>query len=68
MPRDPLAMLALLAGIAAAIERELKRQFDVSRNEYDVLITLERGPLPQKSLCVHCSTVSRRRRSKYFFV
>ena len=46
-------MLAQLASIATPIERELKRQFDVSRNEYHVLIILERGPLPQKSLCVH---------------
>ena len=52
-PGDPLRVLAQLAGIAAAIEHELKRQFDMSRNEYDVLIILERGLLPQKSLCVH---------------
>ena len=53
MPRDPLATLALLAGIAAAIERELKRQFDVSCSEYTVLTILEHGPLPQKRVCVY---------------
>ena len=53
MPRDPLATLALLAGIATAIERELKRQFDVLCSEYTVLTILERGPLPQKHLCSH---------------
>ena len=53
MPRDPLATLALLAGIAAAIERGLKRQFDVSCSEYTVLTILEHGPLPQKRVYVY---------------
>ena len=53
MPRDPLATLALLVGIAAAIERELKRQFDLTRGEYAVLTILKRGPQPQKALCAH---------------
>lgn len=52
-PSDPLYVLAQLDGIAAAIDREMKRQFDVSCSEYTVLTILEHGPLPQKHLCTH---------------
>ncbi len=50
---DPLQLLAQLANLGAAIEREMKRQFDLTRGEYEILTILERGPLPQKSLCAH---------------
>ena len=44
-------MLAQLASLGAAIEREMKRRFDMTRGEYEILTLLERGPLPQKRLC-----------------
>lgn len=48
---DLLHLLAQLANLGAAIEREMKRQFDLTRGEYEILAILERGPLPQKRLC-----------------
>ena len=48
---DPLRILAQLANLGAAIEREMKRRFDMTRGEYEILTILERGPLPQKRLC-----------------
>ena len=50
---DPLRVLAQLVNLGAAIEREMKRRFDMTRGEYEILTLLERGPLPQKSLCTH---------------
>ena len=44
-------MLAQLANLGAAIEREMKRRFDLTRGEYEILTILERAPLPQKNLC-----------------
>ena len=49
---DPLRVLAQLANLGAAIEREMKRRFDLTRGEYEILTILERAPLPQKALCV----------------
>ena len=48
---DPLRILAQLANLGAAIEREMKRRFDMTRGEYEILTILEQGPLPQKRLC-----------------
>lgn len=48
---DPLQLLAQLANLGAAIEREMKRQFDLTRGEYEILTILERAPIPQKNLC-----------------
>ena len=48
---DPLQILAQLANLGAAIERQMKRRFDMTRGKYEILTLLERGPLPQKRLC-----------------
>ena len=48
---DPLRILVQLANLGAAIEREMKRRFGLTRGEYEILTLLERGPLPQKRLC-----------------
>ena len=49
---DPLRILAQLANLGAAIEREMKRRFNMTRGEYEILTILEQGPPPQKRLCV----------------
>ena len=46
-------MLDRLRLIATSIERELKQEFDVSPNEYNVLSILERESVPQRQLCTH---------------
>ena len=48
---DIVGLLDRLRFIATAIEREMKRHFDMTRGEYEILTILERGPLPQKRLC-----------------
>lgn len=56
--RDPLRVLAQLANLGAAIEREMKRRFDMTRGEYEILTILERGPQPQKRLCAHTQSTA----------
>ena len=41
---DIIGLLDRLRYIATSIEREMKRQFDLTRGEYEILTILERGP------------------------
>lgn len=50
---DIFGLLDRLRCITASIEHELKREFDVSPSEYDVLSILEREPVPQRQLSRH---------------
>lgn len=49
----PLRLLASLARIAISVEQDLKRCFDLSLAEYDVLTIVEHESLPQKSIQAH---------------